>query len=348
MFVAVSEPLPPGTALSFRLSQDDGSLLFQGRGEVIWVRSAAAGADRPSGVAIRFLQLTNEHQARLENSLTELNPDQNEPVLDTEPASGLLFELNVGEMELTSNPQISDAPAIDPNNDISQPETADEGAQLTYQSAAMRAGLVEPTPPVKPSSPIRKVLLWALYAIISFAVATFAILGPRVLGPPWQWFTSADSPGAPTVHGQGRHGPEESGAEGTGSDRPATALSHVKIEPTGRGREALVTLTGNGNFAPDQVRHFTMVDPPRVVICLSGITKPYHQERLATESPILKRVRFGFHEEVIPPELTIVFDVASDQVSAHNLVVKGNFISLYLMSDTGGSVRIVGRSGAGS
>jgi uncharacterized protein (TIGR02266 family) len=57
MFVASQDPPERGTVLDFELALEDGFTLIAGRGEVVWVRSADEGEDKPSGMGVRFLEL---------------------------------------------------------------------------------------------------------------------------------------------------------------------------------------------------------------------------------------------------------------------------------------------------
>ena len=60
MFVRSREPRPAGTLLGFQLSLSDGQPLIRGHGEVVWVRRADEGPDRPAGMGIRFVDLDAE------------------------------------------------------------------------------------------------------------------------------------------------------------------------------------------------------------------------------------------------------------------------------------------------
>lgn len=58
MFIAVAEPAPVGTLVSFEARLRDGKSLIRGEGEVIRVRDRARDPALPKGMAIRFLRLT--------------------------------------------------------------------------------------------------------------------------------------------------------------------------------------------------------------------------------------------------------------------------------------------------
>lgn len=58
MFVVSSSPEPPGRVLDFEFRLGDDTELIKGRGEVVWNRTVADGPNRPPGMGIRFLELS--------------------------------------------------------------------------------------------------------------------------------------------------------------------------------------------------------------------------------------------------------------------------------------------------
>jgi molecular chaperone DnaK len=58
IFIRTDTPEDPGQLLEFEFRLGDGFELIRGRGEVVWARQAAEGADRPSGMGVRFLDLS--------------------------------------------------------------------------------------------------------------------------------------------------------------------------------------------------------------------------------------------------------------------------------------------------
>jgi uncharacterized protein (TIGR02266 family) len=57
MFIRTEQPAPVGAMLNFELRLSDDFKLIQGRGEVVWVRPADEGPDKPAGMGIRFREL---------------------------------------------------------------------------------------------------------------------------------------------------------------------------------------------------------------------------------------------------------------------------------------------------
>jgi molecular chaperone DnaK len=58
IFIRTESPEDPGQLLEFEFRLGDGFELIRGRGEVVWARQVAEGADRPKGMGVRFLELS--------------------------------------------------------------------------------------------------------------------------------------------------------------------------------------------------------------------------------------------------------------------------------------------------
>lgn len=97
------------------------------------------------------------------------------------------------------------------------------------------------------------------------------------------------------------------------SGPPASAIERITWERTAAGTE--VVLWGNGAIVP-QVYSRLRLDgsPPREVVKLTGIQRPYPGSRLAVGTDQLRQVRIGYHPEIGGRELHIVFDLASPRV----------------------------------
>jgi len=57
MFIQTETPRPSGSQFEFVLQLGDDFNLVQGQAEVVWTRRASEGADRPTGMGIRFVSL---------------------------------------------------------------------------------------------------------------------------------------------------------------------------------------------------------------------------------------------------------------------------------------------------
>lgn len=71
MFIRTSDPKPVGTIFDFELSLTDDFKLVQGIGEVIWVRATDDGPERPSGMGVRFLDLSSESRRLIQRIVEE-------------------------------------------------------------------------------------------------------------------------------------------------------------------------------------------------------------------------------------------------------------------------------------
>ncbi len=58
IFIRTDSPEPPGQLLEFEFRLGDGFELIRGRGEVVWTRVRPEGPERPSGMGVRFLELS--------------------------------------------------------------------------------------------------------------------------------------------------------------------------------------------------------------------------------------------------------------------------------------------------
>jgi hypothetical protein len=92
----------------------------------------------------------------------------------------------------------------------------------------------------------------------------------------------------------------------------------------------VITLEADGRLLPDAVRTFRMEGPPRRVLRIRGITSAYSSYRVASSSPLVTAVRVGLHQEVSPPELAVVLDLASGSVRLVDLQVEPERIVIRL------------------
>ena len=66
MFVKTDKPHLPETVFRFEIRLADDAPLVAGLAKVLWVRETEEGADRPSGMGVRFLQLEAEGRGLIE------------------------------------------------------------------------------------------------------------------------------------------------------------------------------------------------------------------------------------------------------------------------------------------
>jgi hypothetical protein len=95
-----------------------------------------------------------------------------------------------------------------------------------------------------------------------------------------------------------------------------------------------VVIRGDGAFAPDQVNAIRLDDPPRVLVRIRDITRPYRPNRLDVNSQELVAVRVGYHPELEPPTLYVVLDLTTADIdSAGALRVEGDVARVRVRSD---------------
>ena len=109
---------------------------------------------------------------------------------------------------------------------------------------------------------------------------------------------------------------------------PAATLAQVSWRTTDEGTE--ITLTADGVLAPDRVRVNVLPAPPRVLVRLAEIRPGAAGEPRHVGTREVERVRFGYHEELSPPELYVVLDVAAGPVTLAGHAVEGNLVRLTL------------------
>ncbi len=116
MFVRSQNPEPPGTLVDFELHLADGLQLIKGTAEVVWVRAADDGPDRPGGMGLRFVRLDKESRRvirwAVEKHLRE---------------GGKAFEL--GKREPESGSIVTEEPARDEIGSVGDLDLVHPGAE---------------------------------------------------------------------------------------------------------------------------------------------------------------------------------------------------------------------------
>jgi uncharacterized protein (TIGR02266 family) len=157
MFIRTTSPKPVGTIFDFELSLTDDFKLVQGIGEVIWVRERDDGAERPSGMGVRFLDLSSESRRLIQRIVEEQVAHGGTP-----------FEL---EPPGFPPPPLRQAPPAAPR----------PGAQSTLFHAT--AAPVAPVPPLPSRPPRGTPQRAAPPATSTFAPASAATPPPAPLAP---------------------------------------------------------------------------------------------------------------------------------------------------------------------
>jgi len=93
----------------------------------------------------------------------------------------------------------------------------------------------------------------------------------------------------------------------------AEADQIVEVTWEGDGPTTLITVTANGPLSDDRVLHEELARPPRSLVRVKGIRRPFTRFNERTDVPHLVGLRVGHHFELHPPEL---FVVAEPEVGA--------------------------------
>jgi hypothetical protein len=99
-------------------------------------------------------------------------------------------------------------------------------------------------------------------------------------------------------------------ADGALTGAPAGVLERVTWD-TAAG-ETRILIEGDGAFLPEAIRHVRLAgEPPRELLRVSGILRPLEPPRYEVESPEVRSLRFGFHEQGGAREAHVVIDLAA-------------------------------------
>lgn len=137
MFIRTNSPKPVGTIFDFELSLTDDFKLVQGIGEVIWVREADDGPERPSGMGVRFLDLSRDSRRLIQRIVEEQVAHGGTP-----------FELEPpGFPPPPLRPPLSGAPS---------PRSTGQSAVFHATAAPVSAAPPPPRPAARPAAPTPK------------------------------------------------------------------------------------------------------------------------------------------------------------------------------------------------
>lgn len=97
MFIKTPQPFPPGTLLKFEVRIAEDRKVMQGVGRVVWKRDlAAADAERPAGMGVKFIKLDDDSRRLIDQLLSTRKDDSSafdaeasQPGVDTEVPVGL-------------------------------------------------------------------------------------------------------------------------------------------------------------------------------------------------------------------------------------------------------------------
>lgn len=421
MYITTKTPEPPGSLLDFEFRLGDGFEIIQGKGEVVWTRAIAEGPNRPPGMGIRFLELSEGSKELIYRIVDQyiqdggtpfdvsLRPPDPVPIVFPEPVAPAPAAPLMAAAAPEITPAITPAAAspfpdlpdsgVLPPVDTSAwlPELPQDSPRTAASSASMAADdddfppFMPPMPPLDEPEPVRpslsfggmaaasapprrsRVLPLALVGLLLALAAAGYLFRDTVLGlvgmggeetvaaagttpperPPVRRQAAAPTPAPqqeegtviqeedeaatplPEVVRRKAEDAEEAGeaaaavppvAPPTG---PAlTVVERVTFEQAFGGTD--IVLQGNGAIRPESYEQSHMGEPPRELIRLFGIAKPYPSTKVAVGTGEVKQVRMGFHEKSGGNELHVVLDLANPGVKVTRIEAKDNQLRIHL------------------
>jgi len=107
-----------------------------------------------------------------------------------------------------------------------------------------------------------------------------------------------------------------------------TAVDRITFEESMGGTD--IVLWGNGNIRPESYTKSQMGDPPRVLIVVNGIQKPFPQPRIVVGTGEVKDVRIGYHDAPKGHALHVVIDLAGSKVKVSRVDHDGLRLRIHL------------------
>ncbi len=147
MFITAKSPVPPGSVLDFEFRLGDGFEIIQGKGEVVWTRLVAEGPHRPTGIGIRFLELSEGSKELIYRIVDQYIQDGGVPfdvsLRPPDPVPAQAFtEPNAPFPDL---PDSGSLPPVDSSAWL--PPLSDDGLDLLGSPAGSRSDLDDDFPP---------------------------------------------------------------------------------------------------------------------------------------------------------------------------------------------------------
>jgi hypothetical protein len=104
----------------------------------------------------------------------------------------------------------------------------------------------------------------------------------------------------------------------------------VEVTWEGEGPTTLITVTANGPLSDDRILHEELSRPPRSLVRVKGIRRPFSGFQERTDVPHLVGLRVGHHFELHPPELFVVAEPESG-AKVTRVEVSGSTILIEVM-----------------
>jgi hypothetical protein len=367
MFIQTKAPSPPGTVLDFAFGLGDGFEIIRGKGEVVWNRAEDDGPERPAGMGIRFLDLSEGSKELIYRMVDQYVAEGGKPFDLKEGAGGspegdLLFPqaaapppppaADSGPSLFPEVPELGATPELEweaePAWTAEAPAEPAPWPGPLEDGSSSPAGFLPEVPPAPEIAPrravggaavVRSPRAWrsplffaaALVLIAGGGAAAFLFrdtLLPMIAGggeqvsrgdvegmlppPPAAPVAGAGAPPAGEPSRLAAPPPAEP-ARAPSTGPPLSRVERITWEESFGGTD--VILWGNGAIREEVYKRFRLGgNPPRELIRISGIDRPFPLARLVVGTGDVLQVRTGFHPSPEGNELHIVLDLAHPNV----------------------------------
>ncbi len=347
IFIKTKEPKPVGTVFSFEFKLADNFKLIQGIGEVTWVRTLDVSAEKPAGMGARFHEIDAPSRELIETMVSQYVS-----------RGGTPFRLEDGLMETAALPPPDAPSGISAGDeDFKALFAAGEATSelsattepipslLTNSSPAILIDDTAPEPVVIPKKPISKTIptkmvnepsaakkssawIWIFLFLVLAGLGSggyfyrekiLRLISPPMPQPaPVAKAVAPPSKAAPRIVATAAFPtPMISATAASPSLAPATALENVtwKVE----GNQTVLTLWWDGALTKDRYSDLRVEGkPPKEVIKILGIKRPYPKTAIEIGTPHLIRIRNGYHLTLGGGELHVVLDLkgASNKIAS--------------------------------
>ena len=102
------------------------------------------------------------------------------------------------------------------------------------------------------------------------------------------------------------------------------------IEWLEQGDRTEVVIRTDAPLDDDVVNHLVLSSPPRILVRLVGVDREYLPYTTEVGTATVERVRAGLHREFEPPQLYVVVDLASADVSVSSLELDGSSMHIVI------------------
>lgn len=122
--------------------------------------------------------------------------------------------------------------------------------------------------------------------------------------------------------------PADPGAPPALTGPSATALERITFEQAFGGTD--IILWGNGAIRPEVYSQSRIGDPPRELIVLTGMGRPFPAAKVAVGTSEVKQVRTGYHQKARGNEQHVVIDLADSAVQVTRIEAREKHLRIHL------------------